>query len=132
MKVIKEIIVFGLVGALGFMIDAAVLYLLKSSLGLYLGRAISFFCAVIVTWILNRSLTFKGEKRKRRLVFEFMHYMVLMLIGGLFNVGTYYLMVHQSELVKIYPIIGVAAGSIIGMFVNFSTSRLMFYAKTAR
>jgi putative flippase GtrA len=132
MKVIKEVIAFGLVGALGFLIDAGVLYVLKSSLGLYLSRAISFFCAVIVTWLLNRSLTFKGEKRERKLVLEFIHYMVLMLIGGAFNVGVYYLMVHQSELVKVYPVIGVAAGSIVGMLVNFSTSRIMFYSTKPR
>lgn len=131
-KLIREVIFFGMVGALGFLIDAGVLYLLKSSLGLYVGRAVSFFCAVFITWVLNRTLTFKGKKRERKVFGEFMHYLFLMLIGGMFNVGTYYLMLHQSELVKAFPVIGVAAGSIIGMFVNFSTSRLMFYSKKLR
>ncbi|MEJ5114538.1 GtrA family protein [Erwinia billingiae] len=129
MKVIREIILFGLVGALGFLIDSGVLYLLKDCIGLYTGRAVSFICAVVLTWFLNRSFTFKQEKRARNLILEFTHYFMLMLIGGCFNIGVYYIMVHQSEFVNSFPIIGVAVGSIVGMFVNFISSRVMFYSK---
>ncbi|MFP1981136.1 GtrA family protein [Lonsdalea quercina] len=129
MKLIKEIFLFGIVGALGFLIDSGVLYLLKSSIGLYASRVISFICAVIFTWLLNRSFTFKEKKRERKLFAEFINYSALMLIGGCFNIGVYYLMIHQSSFIQEIPIIGIAIGSIVGMFVNFVTSRIMFYSK---
>ncbi|MFP1732886.1 GtrA family protein [Lonsdalea quercina] len=129
MKLIKEIFLFGVVGALGFLIDSGVLYLLKSSIGLYASRVISFICAVIFTWLLNRSFTFREKKKERKLSSEFINYFALMLIGGCFNIGVYYTMIQQSAFVQNMPVIGIAIGSIVGMIVNFITSRVMFYSK---
>ncbi|WP_280174532.1 hypothetical protein [Pantoea rodasii] len=44
---------------LGFLIDAGALYLAKPFVGIYFGRLISFFLAVMVTWLFNRNVTFK-------------------------------------------------------------------------
>ncbi|MFU9138978.1 GtrA family protein [Erwinia tasmaniensis] len=129
MKTFKEVVLFGIVGTLGFIIDAGVLYFLKSIVGLYVGRVVSFICAVIITWFFNRNFTFKEVKSKRNPVVELLNYASLMLIGGFFNIGVYYIMIHQSVLVKNIPLIGVAVGSIVGMFVNFISSRLMFYSQ---
>jgi putative flippase GtrA len=54
----KELLRFAIAGTVGFVVDAGVLYLVKDSLGYYLGRALSFFLAVFCTWLLNRQFTF--------------------------------------------------------------------------
>ena len=79
MKVVRELVLFGLVGVIGFLVDSGVLYLLKSSMGLYYGRLVSFFCAVLTTWILNRYLTFSQRASGLSLIHEFSRYFGLML-----------------------------------------------------
>ncbi|MDR0780779.1 MAG: GtrA family protein, partial [Pseudomonadales bacterium] len=55
---IRQFIIFGIVGASAFLVDTAVLYLLKDALGLYVGRGVSFVVATVFTWLVNRSVTF--------------------------------------------------------------------------
>lgn len=56
---------FALVGGLGFATDAAVLaFLLEiSPLGAFLARILSIGCAMAVTWLCNRTLTFQASGR---------------------------------------------------------------------
>ncbi|MCC3704981.1 GtrA family protein [Rouxiella badensis] len=126
---ILEIFKFGVIGGIGFLVDAGVLYLLKDSLGLYFARVISFICAVIATWLLNRSITFAKSKVTHRRSKEFALYFLVMLVGGCINIGCYVLMVNSSILVREYPILGVAAGSLAGMITNFTFSKKLIYKK---
>ena len=54
---------FGTVGAAGFVVDTAVIYGLRSSVGLYVASLISCLAAVTLTWSLNRAWTFAGRAR---------------------------------------------------------------------
>jgi putative flippase GtrA len=127
MKVVKELVLFGLVGVAGFIVDAGVLYLLKSSLGLYYGRVFSFISAVLTTWILNRHLTFSERASGLSLSHEFSRYFGLMLGGGLVNYASYALLVYFVEFVARQPVWGVAAGSCAGMLVNYLTARFLVF-----
>jgi putative flippase GtrA len=127
MKVIRELILFGIVGVIGFFADTGVLYLLKSTLGLYYARIISFITAVAVTWILNRNITFKQRVSSLSLSREFSHYFGMMLGGGFVNYLTYALLVYFFEHVAHEPIWGVAAGSLAGMAVNFLLARFFIF-----
>ena len=124
---IRLIFLFGVSGVIGFIVDSAVLYLLKSSLGLYYARGVSFFCAAFATWLVNRTITFKDRESglsKRR---EFSRYLVLMLGGGLVNYLVYAVLVGRLAIVGDHPILGVAAGSLAGMFINLATSRFLIF-----
>lgn len=123
---IKKILLFGCVGGLGFIVDSAVLYLLKSVLGLYGARGVSFIVAVFATWLLNRSITFK-ERRYHYWYQEFAYYFLYMILGGLINIGVYMFLVTISTTINQYPIIGVAIGSIAGMVVNYLSSRFLIF-----
>ena len=58
--VARQMLSFGFIGVIGFLVDAGVLYgALLCGLGLYAGRAVSYMAAVTVTWRLNRSYTFE-------------------------------------------------------------------------
>lgn len=129
MKAIREVLFFAISGGLGFLVDTAVLYLLIDSLGPYLARGFSFLSAVLFTWLFNRSITFKGKSSNMKPRTEFVSYLVLMLCGGVVNYGLYSCLVSAYKLVSEHPVIGVAAGSIAGMFVNLATSKLILFRK---
>ena len=126
-RLLREFLLFGLVGTAGFVADTAVLYLFRASVGNYWARGISFPCAVLVTWILNRSLTFRSKSSNKTPWLEFVHYFAMMIAGGLVNYLAYAALVTWSPIVRQYPILGVAAGSLAGMFVNYLQLRLGMY-----
>lgn len=130
-KVFREIFFFGISGGIGFLVDTAVLYLLIENCGPYIARGFSFFAAVLVTWLFNRSITFKGKSSSMKPQNEFLSYFVLMLGGGAVNYGLYSWLITTYQVVLDNPVIGVAAGSIAGMFVNLVTSKLILFRKNA-
>ncbi len=131
MKALRELVLFGFAGVMGFIADTGVLYLLKPALGLYYGRLISFICAVVVTWLINRHLTFVKRASGLSLWREFSRYFGLMLGGGLVNYATYALLVSFFEAIASQPVWGVAAGSCTGMLVNYLSAKfLVFRGKT--
>ena len=125
---------FGIVGGIGFLVDAGILYLMLTwGLDPYSGRVISFLAAATTTWILNRSFTFRRDSRSdTHPAGEWLAYLGLMVIGGLVNYGTYALAVALLEPVEQHPVIGVALGSIAGMAINFWTSKAMVFERKAK
>ncbi|HEY1724622.1 MAG TPA: GtrA family protein [Steroidobacteraceae bacterium] len=114
---------FSLVGVLGFVVDAGVLYAaLYVGLGLYLGRAASYMAAVTFTWGLNRRYTFEAGSGGEP-VRQWARFVVSQLAGATINLGVYALLVHMSPFVAQRPVIGVAVGSLSGLLVNFSVAR---------
>lgn len=129
MRAIKKLFLFGVAGVLGFFVDAGVLYLVTPFFGIYFGRVISFFLAVVITWLFNRNITFKENDVKVGLLVEFLHYLSLMIIGGCINLGVYYFLISSFEWLQNWPVIAVAAGSVMGMMANFISSRYFLYKK---
>jgi putative flippase GtrA len=121
--VFRQMTSFGFIGVLAFVVDAAVLYLaLIVGLGLYFGRAVSYMAAVSASWVLNRRYTFE-QIAGGKLLNEWFRFVVSQLSGATVNLGVYAALVHMSPLVARYPIIGVGAGSLSGLLVNFSVAR---------
>lgn len=127
MKILREIVLFGVSGAFGFLVDTAVLYTLKGPIGPFYGRIFSFLAAVLTTWLLNRYFTFRERKSGLSTRREFVAYLLLMLIGGGVNYGVYAWLIVSSPFASQYPVVGVAAGSLAGMFVNLVNSRYLLY-----
>ncbi len=125
----QEFLRFGVVGATGFVVDTCVLYAaLALGGGLYLGRAVSYLVAATTTWLLNRLWTFRhraggGSARRQWALF-----LVVNLGGFVLNYGTYAALVTWVPIVAAYPVLGVAAGSIAGMFSNFFLSRAIVFS----
>ncbi|WP_410013984.1 GtrA family protein [Sodalis sp. C49] len=132
MQKIKELFFFGMIGGVGFIVDSGVLYLLKDALGLYAGRGVSFVCAVLTTWILNKMITFRQSRSGRSALSEAIRYGICMLSGGAVNYLTYWFLVSCYALVQQYPILGVAAGSLTGMVFNYSTARFFIFNQKTR
>ena len=115
---------FGVVGAAGFVVDAAMLYFGIYVLGLSRVWAglFSFPFAVTVTWIGNRTFTFH-DAIPMAASKQLAKFAAVCVVGLIFNRGTYSLLVTYSPLVHSYPVIGLVAGTGAGMFFNFFAAR---------
>lgn len=132
----RELLRFGAVGIVGLAIDVAVLEAaLALGAGYYGGRALSFLVAASGTWLLNRLWTFRAASAAatRGLAGEWARYVSLMLAGGAVNYAVYAACIESSALVRTWPALGVAAGSLAGMVVNYASARwLVFRTAPAR
>jgi len=125
----REFLRFAAVGAAGFVVDVAVLYLAAPWLGWYGARVLSFLVAATATWALNRRYTFTARHSGTSIVREYLGYLVTMLGGAVVNYGAYVGVLHAFE-GRWVPALGVAAGSCAGLVVNFLAARhLVFKAR---
>ena len=127
MKLGRQFLSFAVVGAIGFVVDVAVLYLVAPLLGWYGARVLSFLAAATATWALNRRYTFRRSDAS--VLREYLGYLVTMLGGAVVNYGAYVLVLHWAS-GPWAPAAGVALGSCAGLVVNFLSARyLVFRAK---
>jgi len=127
-EVLRQFLAFGVVGTVGFLVDAGVLTLALafSDLGYYWGRLLSFLAAATVTWALNRRYTFRAAAKDRRFM-QWARFVAVNSGGGLVNYATYAALIAASALVRDWPVLGVAAGSIAGLLVNFTLSKWLVF-----
>jgi putative flippase GtrA len=127
----RQLLSFAAVGVVGFVVDAGALHLAITMLGtgLYLGRALSYLLAASCTWALNRRYTFRDRRGANRIA-EWGRFLAANALGGLINYGTYALLVTFQPRVAANPVLGVAAGSIAGLAVNFLLSRYAVFRGT--
>jgi putative flippase GtrA len=125
-----ELLRFGLVGAIGFVMDVSVLYLALALLGVgpYAGRAISYLVAASTTWYLNRRITFHGRSSPA-LAREWSRFVLLNAAGGAINYAVYAAWVRYAGHAGVAPGAGVALGSAAGLLVNFTLSRQLVFRK---
>ena len=130
--VMRQFLLFGIAGTLGFLVDAAVVTVLVQLGGMnpYAGRLVSFLCAVATTFVFNRRYTF-ATSTQRKTAGQAGRYLVAMTAGFAVNYGLYAWLIHQAELVRAWPVIGVAAGSIAGLVVNFASSRFWVFRESS-
>lgn len=123
-KRFRTFILFCIAGMIGFVVDAGIVQGLVSGLNWnpYFSRLLSFLAAATATWVFNRKYTFNSERRYS-LHGEWMRYLIAMGTGFALNFSVYSYFVFHYELVQRIPAIGVAAGSVAGLAINFMTSR---------
>lgn len=121
-----QFLMFGSVGVVGFLFDTATVYSLRRSLGLYGAGAVAYLVAATVTWLLNRLWTFRGLGGGP-LRQQWARFLVVNLGGFVLNRGTYALLVTFVVLCAEQPVYAVAAGAIVGMFLNFALSRAIVF-----
>ncbi len=121
--IIGQFLRFGVVGTAGFLVDAGVLTaMLALGAGPYGGRVVSYLAAASATFALNRAWTFRAAARAP-VARQWGVFVALNLLGFAANYGTYAALLSASPLVAAQPVLGVAAGSVAGMFINFALSR---------
>jgi len=125
----RSLILFCVSGGLALFVDIGVLYVSRTWLGNYGGRALSFLVAATFTWLFNRNITFRGPKEGSVLK-EYLSYLSSMLVGGAINYGAYVGSLQAFDAVRAQPAWGVAIGSLTGLVFNYlSARRIMKRAK---
>ncbi|MEI6556814.1 MAG: GtrA family protein [Rhodospirillaceae bacterium] len=119
---------FGLVGIAGLGVDVAVLALMMTGAGFgpYSGRGVSFLVSATATWALNRSFTFRGN-HEGGVLRQWAKFIAANSLGGAINYLTYAALIAGTATVAAHPFLGVAAGSIAGMFFNFAASKKLVF-----
>jgi putative flippase GtrA len=122
---------FAVVGTVGFLVDAGVLSLAVAAAGMgpYIARVLSFAVAATATWYLNRRYTFPTAERSASLFRQWSRFIVVNALGACLNFGVYAGLVATVPLARNYLVLAVAAGSIAGLALNFTLSRLFVFAE---
>ncbi len=117
-----EFLRFVFVGVVGFVVDGGGTWLLVH-LGLPpVGARIGpLLAAIVVTWLLNRSLTFKVEKPKSRT--ELMRYAAVALSSAFINFVLYSGLV----LLGVHPLIAVAVATLVLLLYSFFAYRRVVF-----
>lgn len=123
-----SILKFTVVGSIGFLVDASVLMLTHSYLGLnlYAGRVLSFTLAVLATWFLNQHWTFKRQTSYTDNSYRIYSYYLIQITGALINFGIYSYLINQSEFFYSWPVLSLAVGSVVAMLFTYNSTRYLF------
>lgn len=122
---------FGVVGSIGFLLDFAVLSAAVAlGMGPYGGRVVSYLVAATGVYALNRAWTFRDRRGPGAVGRQWGLYVLLNLAGFAVNYGTYAAITAWTAIGAQYLVVGVAAGSIAGMFINFFLNRQLVFRKS--
>jgi putative flippase GtrA len=122
---------FGIVGVVGFVVDAGALMSLNAVLGLdpFQARAFSIPLAVTVTWALNRRFTFHVAIAPTAL--EWFRYTLINSVGAILNYTIYAVAILLLNLGRGTPVIALMISAGCAMFVNFKLSRHFVFSRRA-
>lgn len=123
-----QILRFGAVGSVGFLVDGGLMQLLfdMTDMSPLLARGISFPVAVTVTWLLNRYWTFQhGSSRRGRT--QYACYFAVQLAGFTVNYGSFALLVQSEDFWGTWPLAALAVGSLIAMFFTYVLSSVFVF-----
>ncbi|WP_329740621.1 GtrA family protein [Dyella sp. A6] len=132
MKMRREIALFAVGGAIGFVVDASILQLLVwlFDANPYIAQIFAFLVAATATWWWNRSRTFAARASGRSLLGEWMHWMVLMGAGAAVNYAAYAGSLLLFPAWHRWPVLAVAVGSVVAAMVNYTSARIILFKKT--
>jgi putative flippase GtrA len=87
-----------------------------------------FVFGMTTTWLLNRSLTFRGHTGGS-LFAEYLRFAAANAVGNSINFGIHALLVETVPLVHDYPVLGAVAGTTVGLVFNFTSSKYFVFRK---
>lgn len=122
---------FIVVGAIGFAIEAVIITVsVKTNFATAVSaRVLSFPAAVVVTWLLNRMLTFGSRSP---MTIEFARYLSTQIVGALTNLAVYWGLISTNSVLEYNPVIALAIAAIVGLVVNYTLSALWVFGVRSR
>ena len=122
---------FALAGLGGFAVDAAILMaLVHQGLDIRLARLMSFACALVATWLVNRSFAF-GDRAGAPSLAEFAQYASASALAGLINLGVFVMLVALDGPFAHTPVLAAALATGVSMSVNFWSYLTIVFAPRA-
>ena len=125
-KLIKQIIKFGIVGGIAFVIDYSLLYVLTEYVGMYYlhSSIISFIVSLAFNYI--ASIKFVFNINHKQTYKDVILFVMLSIIGLLINQGVLYISVDKLD---IYYMISKIGATAIVMVWNFITRKIFIDLK---
>jgi putative flippase GtrA len=122
----QEFLRFSAVGVLGFVVNVAATFFFSRFANLYLAGACAFLVAATFTWYLNRHWTFldRAHAPWRR---QFLRFLGANFVGFLVYFSVYSAIITVSDYAAGRLYIAVACGSVAGLMVNFTLSRVLVF-----
>ena len=122
-KLIMQIIKFGMVGGLCFLIDYGVMIFLTEvfNINYLISSGISFTVSVIVNYILSMRFVFETEKNDSAMK-KFIIFVVLSVVGLIINQILMWILVDK---IGIFYMISKIGATFIVMVYNFITRKLI-------
>lgn len=127
---VAQFLRFCIVGTVGFAVDGGLTLLLSQLAGVdpLPARAVAFLVAASITWLLNRSYTFKMGGGGS----SWLPYVVCTALGALINLGVYSAWLAWAGQGGVQILAGVALGSVAGLGFNFLVSRHVVFRTASR
>jgi putative flippase GtrA len=125
----KDVIRFGIVGSVGFLVDSGVLTVLVrgAEANPLSARLVSMTVAILCTWLLHRFWTFPEGRLRGPLRQTFIYGMV-QLTGLSINYGVFSALIVTGAVWRAHPVLAVAAGSLSAMVVTYFLSKTIAFA----
>lgn len=122
-NLIKQIMRFGVVGVISFLVDYGILYVLTEKANIYylLSAGISFTVSVVINYLLSMSWVFKSNKKRGKKE-EFIIFIGLSLGGLLLNQVMMYVFV---DYMNVYYLLAKIVATAIVMIYNFTSRKLI-------
>lgn len=127
----RQFLKFSFVGGVGFVVDAGSLTVLTREGGLdpVTARLLSMFVfGMTTTWLLNRSLTFRGHTGGS-IFGEYLRFALANLLGNSLNFAIHTALVETVPVVHAVPALGAVAGTAVGLVFNFTTSKYFVFRR---
>lgn len=127
-NLIKQIIKFGIIGAIAFLIDYSLLYICTEFFGIYYltSSIISFTISVIFNYIASVKWVFEVDNEQNK-TYQFILFIIMSIIGLIINQVIMWLTV---EKLMIYYMISKLIATFIVMVWNFVTRKIFLEKKS--
>ena len=128
---VNRIMKFGMIGAIGFVIEAVILTILyrEHGVNVLLARIMSFSAATLATWLLNRSFTFRETLADRPKHKEYSLYMAIQIGGASLNFLVFILLIMLFPTLGTIPVVPLAVGALFGFLFNYMGLRHWVYCQ---
>lgn len=118
---------FGMVGVVGFVLDAGLLSLLMASgWSVLQARTVSFLVAVSGTWLINRAWTFRDRRSVVR-AGSYVLYVMVQLLGAGINLGCFFVLIERWPALLEVPVVPLGVGALVSLAFNFGCATLFVF-----
>lgn len=125
-KITQEFLKFGIIGTSALILEVLLISILfKIGIDLKLTRIVSIPLAILFTWYLNRTITFKSRNPKK--IRQYGKYLFVILLGISINYSVYLYVLGLFKIFNYSYIIALCFGSVSSMFFNFFLSKYVIF-----